>query len=122
MDGRHSKRRKDKFALVESSNAFTCFVAENDTGLRGFVIIEDLGDGVSFYVVQINVAQRRTGIGRELIQKVFEFVGKGGHISLCVNTDNDDSIKFFESMGFERSGHTEGYRKDQNKYWYQIDL
>ena len=122
MNGKNSKRRGDKFKLVECSDAFTCFVAEDDSKIRGFVIIEDLGDGVSFYIVQINVTERRTGIGRELIQKVFEFVGEGGHISLCVNTDNDASIKFFEAMGLQGSGHAEGYRKNQNKYWYQIDL
>jgi ribosomal protein S18 acetylase RimI-like enzyme len=122
MNGESSKRRKDKFRLVECSDAFTCFVADDDSRISGFVIVEDLGDGVSSYVVQINVTERRMGIGRKLIQKVFEAAGKGGHISLCVNTDNDDSIRFFEAMGFRRSGQTEGYRKDQNKHWYQIDL
>lgn len=122
MNGKYSKRREDKLKLVGCSDAFRCFVAEDDSEISGFVIVEDLGDGVSFYVVQINVNERRQGIGGILMRKAFEVVGKGGHISLCVNTDNDVSIKFFESMGFERSGHVEGYRKNQDKFWYQIDL
>lgn len=122
LDGRHSKRREDKFRLVEHSDAFFCHVAEEDSEIKGFVIVEDLRDNVSYYIVQINVAERRKGIGRELVQKVFERVGAGGHISLCINTDNEGSISFFEAMGFERSGHTKGYRKNQDKYWYHIDL
>jgi ribosomal protein S18 acetylase RimI-like enzyme len=122
MNGKSPRRRRDKFKLVECSDAFFCYVAEEDTKIKGFVIVEDLGDSISYYLVQINVAEKRKGIGRELIQKVFQTVGEGGHISLCINMDNEDSIKFFEAMGFRRSGHTEGYRKNQDKYWYQIDL
>lgn len=122
MDGKYSKRREDRFRLVECSDAFSCYVAEENSKIRGFVIVEDLGDGNSNYIVQINVGEKREGIGRELMRKVFDAVGKGGHISLCVNTDNEDSIKFFEALGFKRSGYTEGYRKNQDKHWYQLDL
>jgi ribosomal protein S18 acetylase RimI-like enzyme len=84
--------------------------------------MEDLGDEVSHYMVQVNSAEKRKGIGRQLVQRVFEKIGPGGHVSLCVNTDNETAIKFYESLGFKRSGFTEGYRKGQNKFWYQIDL
>ncbi|MEE9115287.1 MAG: hypothetical protein V3U09_00110, partial [Thermoplasmata archaeon] len=45
MNGKNSKRRERKFKLVECSDAFICFVAEDDSRIRGFVIVEDLGDG-----------------------------------------------------------------------------
>ena len=122
MDDHYSKRREDKFKLVENSDAFYCYVAEEDSRILGFIIMESLGDNVSHYMVQINAALKRQGIGRRLVQRVFEKIGRGGHISLCVNTDNDAAIKFYEALGFMRSGFTEGYRKGQNKYWYQLDL
>ncbi|MBI5880809.1 GNAT family N-acetyltransferase [archaeon] len=122
MDGRHSKRREDKFKLVTASEAFYCYVAEEDSGIVGFVIMEELGDGISHYMQQVNVARKRCGIGRQLVQKVFEHVGSGRHISLCVNTDNTEAINFYEALGFKRSGFTEGYRKGQDKYWYRIEL
>ena len=122
MSENYSKRREDKFKLVEHSDAFYCYVAEKDSKIVGFVIMEDLRDGVSYYMSQINVAEKRQGIGRALVQKVFDKIGRGGRINLCVNTDNETAIKFYEAMGFKKSGYTEGYRKNQNKYWYQINI
>jgi len=122
MDGRYSKRRENKFELVEKTDSFYCFVAEDNSEIKGFIIMEDFADGISHYIFQINVAEKRKGIGRQLVEKVFEEIGTGGHISLCVNTDKGDAIKFYEALGFERSGHTKNYRKGQNKYWYQISL
>ena len=121
IDWKPSKRRADKFRLLESSESFYCYVAEEGQRIIGFVIMEDLGDGVSHYMAQINSAEKRRGIGRKLVQRVFERIGNGGHVSLCVNTDNETAIKFYESLGFRRSGFTEGYRKGQTKFWYQID-
>ncbi|MFH0868863.1 MAG: GNAT family N-acetyltransferase [archaeon] len=123
MDGRYSKRREDKFQLVEKCpNAFYCLVAEENSKIRGFIIMEDLGDGISHYMLQVNVAEKRKGIGKSLVKRVFDKIGHGGHVSLCVNTDNEEAIKFYEALGFKRSGYNEGYRKNQNKYWYQIDI
>ena len=122
MDGKGSGRRQDKFKLVESSDAFCCYVAEENCKIKGFVIMEDLRDGVSHYMVQINVAEKRKGIGRKLVEKVFEKIGEGGHISLCVNSDNKEAIKFYEALGFKKSGFIEGYRKHQDKFWYSFDL
>jgi ribosomal protein S18 acetylase RimI-like enzyme len=121
MDGRPSKRRADKFKLLECSDAFYCYVAREGRRIVGFIIMEDLGDGISHYMVQVNSTEKRKGIGRRLVQEVFQRIGHGGHISLCVNTDNETAIRFYESLGFKRSGFTEGYRKGQNKFWYQID-
>ena len=125
MDGIPSQRRKDKFKFLECDNGpFYCYVAEEEEHgyIWGFIVMEDLRDNFSHYMVQINVATRRKGIGRKLVERVFEKIGHGGHISLCVNTDNKGAITFYESLGFKRSGFTEGYRKNQNKFWYQIDL
>lgn len=130
MDGKYSKRREDKFQLVEKCpNAFYCFVVEDRESenwpkymIKGFIIMEDLGDNISHYMLQINVAEKRLGLGRALVQKVFNKIGPGGHISLCVNTDNRDAIAFYNALRFKESGHCEGYRKNQNKIWYQIDI
>lgn len=78
MDGHYSKRREDKFKLVETPNAFYCYVAEEDSKVAGFIIMEDLADGLSHYMVQINVAKKKQGIGRKLVQKVFKEIGSGG--------------------------------------------
>ena len=122
MDDRCSRRREDKFRLVENLEAFYCYVAEEGSKIKGFIIMEDLGDDASHYMVQINVAEKRKGIGRLLVQEIFDRIGSGRHISLCVNMDNGEAIQFYEALGFTKSGYTLGYRKGQDKYWYQIDL
>jgi ribosomal protein S18 acetylase RimI-like enzyme len=119
MDNKDSKRRKDKFKVVENCDAFACYVAEEDSRIKGFVIIEDLGDGISYYISQINAAEKRKGIGRRLMQYTFERIGTGKHISLNVNSDNEEAIRFYEALGFQRSGFTRNYRKGQDKYWYE---
>ncbi len=121
MDGRPSERRAQKLRMVKYIKEFYCFIALVRKVVLGFVIMEDMGSG-SHYMSQINVREKRKGIGRKLVNKVFEHVGTGGHISLCVNTENEPAIKFYESLGFKKSGFTNGYRRNQNKYWYQIDL
>ncbi len=130
LDGKYSKRREDKFQLVEKCpNAFYCFVVEDRQSenwpnyiIKGFIIMEDLGDKVSHYMVQINVSEKRLGLGRALVRRVFNKIGLGGHISLCVNTDNYEAQSFYRALGFKESGHTKGYRKNQDKLWYQIDI
>jgi len=123
VDGRPSKRRADKLRLVEAG-AFWCLVAEDDSGIVGFIIMEDLGDddGKSHYMVQINVARKRKRIGTKLVVRAFETIRVGGHVSLCVNTDNTEAISFYESLGFKWSGYVKGYRKNQDKFWYCIDV
>lgn len=122
FDGRFSKRREDKFICVEYCDAFYCYVAEEDSVIKGFIIMKDMRDGVSHYMEQINVTQKRKGIGTQLVEKVFGILGQGKHISLCVNTDNKEAIAFYEDLGFQKTGFTVGYRKGQDKYWYQKDL
>ena len=122
LDGRSSKRRAQKLRMLELTDVFYGYVAETDQGIEGFVIMEDMGDGKSRYMVQINVRERRKGIGRRLVMEALLELGIGGHMSLCVNTDNEGAIKFYEAMGFKRSGYTQGYKKGQNKFWYQIDV
>ncbi len=126
MGGRSSKRRAKKFELV-GHGLYYCYIAEDGSDILGFIIMEDwsdegLNDIKSHYMVQINVAEKRKGIGRKLVEMAFEKIGPGGHVSLCVNADNRVAIKFYKSLGFRRSGFTRNYRKGQNKRWYEKDL
>jgi len=117
--GRYSQRRADKLVFVENSDTFFCYVAE-DKGIKGFIIMEDLRDN-NYYMVQVDVSKKRKGIGTLLVKKVFEKI-KSGHISLNVNTTNTEAIKFYEALGFTRSGHTKNFKKGKDKYWYEIEI
>ncbi|OGZ70296.1 MAG: hypothetical protein A3F47_01680 [Candidatus Staskawiczbacteria bacterium RIFCSPHIGHO2_12_FULL_38_11] len=123
FDDHFSQRRADKLRAVRYVHSFTCFVADDEGEIVGFMIMENLHDN-SHYMSQINVKKslQRQGVGTQLVRKVFEIIGAGGHISLCVNTDNYPAIKFYESLGFMVCGFTAGYRRGQDKLWYQIDV
>jgi ribosomal protein S18 acetylase RimI-like enzyme len=122
MTSKTSERRESKFKRVELLDAYYAYVAEEEGDIKGFIIMESLGDDVSHYMVQINVAEKRKGIGKLLVEKVFEIIGKGGHICLHVNNGNDEAIAFYDAMGFYRCGFIEEYRKGQDKLWFGIDL
>lgn len=122
FDGRASKIREYKLKRLELSEIYYGFVAEFNGEIVGFIVMEDRGDGISHYMVQVNVKEKRQKIGTRLVVRVFETVKVGGHISLCVNTDNEVAIRFYESLGFKWAGYTRGYKKGQNKFWYEIDI
>jgi ribosomal protein S18 acetylase RimI-like enzyme len=113
------QRRKDQLKMVENCEPFFCYVAVDEEKIIGFVIFEDLGDGKSYYIVQISVAGKRKGIGTQLMNKVFKKIGKGSQVSLNVNTTNEAAIAFYKKLGFQKSGETKDYRKGEDKYWYQ---
>lgn len=125
LDGRGKchKRRAANLTLISPNvdNGFYGYVAEDEYGdIVGFVVMEDLREeGNNHYMRQINASEKRRGIGRALVEKVFEVIGTDGHISLGVNTDNTEAISFYEALGFQRCGETKGYRRGQDKYWYK---
>ena len=120
FDERFSKRRADKFQRVELLDSYFSLVAEKDGDIVGFIVMEDLSDGISYYLVQVDVSEkyRRLGIGTALIDNVFDIVGAEKRVTLNVNEDNLAAIAFYERLGFERCGETRNYREGQNKKWY----
>ena len=122
FDGRASQIREYKLKRLELPEIYYGFVAKDDEEVVGFIIMEDRGDGVSHYMVQVNAKAKRQKIGTLLVIRAFEKIGAGGHVSLCVNTDNEVAIRFYESLGFKWAGYCRGYKKNQNKFWYEIDI
>ena len=122
FDGRASKIREFKLKRLELAEIYYGFVAELNGEVVGFIIMENRGDGVSHYMVQVNAKEKRQRIGTQLVVHAFESIGVGGHVSLCVNTDNEEAIRFYESLGFKWAGYSRGYKKGQNKFWYEIDI
>ncbi len=120
FDSRPSPRREQKLKAVRYLSSYSCFVAEDDGELLGLIIVRSLMEHNSHEVVQINVKEVdwRCGIGTELMKAAFDAIGPGGHVSLCVNTDNRCAQRFYESLGFKLSGFTRDYRKGQDKLWY----
>jgi len=67
-------------------------------------------------------SHRRRGVGRLLLDKVFAWAGRRGARSLCllVTSNNSAAIRFYECLGFSRTGRTEPYPNDPSVLEYQM--
>ena len=73
------------------------------------------------YIMTLGVlaAYRNHGIGKKLVQSVLDYFteqkdekfSQVDEIMLHVQSNNDDAIKFYEKMGFEKGELVEGYYK-----------
>jgi len=113
--------RRTKFIRVENCSDYHCLVAENDIKILGFIIMEDLDDGGSQYLAQINAFPKRQGTGRLLMEAAIDKLSAGGHICLKTGTNNEAQF-FYEKLGFKQNGSVFDYRTGKEKYWYVFDI
>jgi ribosomal-protein-alanine N-acetyltransferase len=85
--------------------------AERGGRLDGFAIAERRG--VRGHVITIDVAEpaRRRGVGRRLFHELFTRLEDAGarEIRLEVDVRNAGAIRFYESLGFDRTRVLRGY-------------
>jgi ribosomal-protein-alanine N-acetyltransferase len=90
-------------------------VAEIEGGIAGFVIahMERMALRLCAYVVTLDVAPeyRRHGLARSLMNEMESRVEAAGArwIHLHVFTGNEGAIRFYEQMGYERTGVRRGF-------------
>lgn len=113
-EGGGGERRYDigvLFASFLERNPHTCFVAERDGQVVGFIVggIKDWGFGVEragwIEMVEVDPGCMGTGIGRELggaLLLYFQSVGIT-EVYTSVRWDSGDLIEFFKSLDFTKS-------------------
>lgn len=81
-------------------------------------------DGSGPYLVSMWVAasHRRRGAGRILLEAVIDWARSRGarQLVLDVTTTNDPAIKFYEGLGFERTGTVKPYPNDPTLKEYEM--
>lgn len=101
--------------LFERSNSRDAIVYAIAYLPKGFVVAEAGGEivGVAFgscgtfgriflYSLYLHPGWQRRGVGRVLLDHVWEAFPKGASMKLEVLEKNKDGIRFYESLGFER--------------------
>lgn len=65
---------------------------------------------------------RQLGIGRLLVNNIFNWArGRGARIlQLMVTSNNEPAIRFYERLGFARTGRTEPYPNDPTVIEYEM--
>ena len=99
--------RRSMKAYAEARNAIS-LIAEKEGEIVGFVIahIDRAAEGRRGYVVTLDVAAeyRRRGLAEHMMDAVEMLAGVAGalRMELHVFTKNEEAIRFYERMGYER--------------------
>jgi len=95
---------RESMRLFAEERGAIVLIAETDAGLAGFVIVHVTGRWG--YVVTLDVApeSRRAGLAGKLMQEVQRRAAAAGAqwMGLHVFTGNEEAIRFYERMGYER--------------------
>ena len=85
--------------------------AERDGGLEAFAIAERRGRRGHLITIDIAPDARRRGLGRRLYAEVARRLAEAGasEIRLEVDVRNAGAIRFYESLGFEKTRTLRGY-------------
>lgn len=100
--------------LVESTRTAT-WIAEEESALSGFAIVEWLKDGAApvAYIETLEVAPefRRQGIGAELLRRLEDSARAAGAqiVWLHVDADNAAAIRLYEAHGYHYQSREEHY-------------
>jgi ribosomal protein S18 acetylase RimI-like enzyme len=101
------------------------FIAVDDgipCGLAGTLLDEADPSRAELVSMWTAPSHRQTGVGRLLVNQVLEWAG--GHnvatLLLMVTSNNASAIRFYERLGFARTGRTEPYPNDPAVTEYEM--
>ncbi|CAF0955149.1 unnamed protein product [Rotaria sordida] len=98
---------------IESANHIWC-AYENDKCI-GCVLITDIGSYGGLYVLLFGVrkSEQRRGIGTYLLENIIKWSRKHGYMFIYLHTayDNEDAIRLYEKVGFQKEFHQSEYTK-----------
>src|SRR5712691_12732852 len=87
---------------MEQNRVARCNVIREDGRLVGYVCLWEVADELHITNVAVHPAARRHGIGRWLLESVFERARAGGArmVLLEVRPSNVEALGLYESLGF----------------------
>ncbi len=92
------------FRFARSGPSSSVLIGEDETGrIAGTVMVGHDGHRGWLYYVATDPAQRRQGVGREMVQAGEEWLRKRGvvKVQLLVRETNTQVVSFYERLGFE---------------------
>ena len=86
------------------SHGCNFYLVYESTNVCGFFAIEKHGSRMFLSKLYLAKSYRHKGIGKEMIEKIFNLLGSEESLYLHVNKHNDSSIGFYEKVGFKKVG------------------
>ena len=106
----------------ETGSGFMAMDGETACGIVGSFL--DQSDPTKAHVISMWTAptHRQQGIGRLLVNEVLKWArGRNARsLVLMVTSNNEPAIRFYERMGFTRTGRTEPYPNDPAIVEYEM--
>jgi [ribosomal protein S18]-alanine N-acetyltransferase len=100
------------FVLELSKPSGICLAISDGGGLTGYLICSRYADVWHLMNIAVMPEQRRRGIARRLLERLFEEAGPNARYTLEVRTSNHGAIAMYEQLGFRRAGHRRRYYHD----------
>jgi [ribosomal protein S18]-alanine N-acetyltransferase len=103
------------FVLELSKPSGICLAATHEDRLIGYLVCSRYADVWHLMNVAVPPEQRRQGIARRLLERLFEEAGPDARYTLEVRTSNHAAIAMYERFGFRRAGHRRRYYHDNGE-------
>jgi len=104
------------FVLELSKPGGICLAAEDEGGrLIGYLVCARYDDVWHLMNVAVASDQRRRGIARALIARLFGEAGPGARYTLEVRVSNRIAIEMYERIGFRSAGRRRRYYHDNGE-------
>jgi ribosomal-protein-alanine N-acetyltransferase len=108
---------RSMFASELAKPSSICLGAFEGDGLVGYVINSRYVDAWHVMNVAVAPSHQRRGIATQLLEHLFDLTRddeRRGY-TLEVRTSNEDAIRLYEKLGFERRGLRRGYYTDNRE-------
>ena len=99
---------------VEQNQVARSWVGRENGRVVGYICLWEVADELHITNVAVHPEARRHGIGRALLESVFERARAGGArmVLLEVRPSNVEALGLYESLGFRVVGRRQGYYYD----------
>jgi ribosomal-protein-alanine N-acetyltransferase len=99
---------------MEQNQVARCWVGRENGQVVGYICLWEVADELHITNVAVQPEARRHGIGRSLLEIVFERARAGGArmVLLEVRPSNVEALALYDSFGFRVVGRRRGYYHD----------
>ena len=108
---------RSMFASELAKATSICLGAFEGEQLVGYIVNSRYVDAWHVMNVAVDPPYQRRGIATQLLERLFELTAKndGRGYTLEVRVSNEDAIRLYEKLGFERQGVRRGYYTDNRE-------
>ena len=108
---------RSMFASELAKSSSICLGAFDDERLIGYIVNSRYVDAWHVMNVAVDPEFQRRGIASRLLERLFELTvdDDGRGYTLEVRVSNNEAIKLYEKLGFERHGIRRGYYTDNRE-------